>query len=60
MYIKKYESGTIVKLITNRKEYKSFIGMILEGPFEYGNYKILKNSGEIVWLSHSLLINVQI
>jgi hypothetical protein len=35
-------------------------GLVLEGPTLFKTYKILKNTGDIVWVSHTCLEDVRI
>ena len=55
MYIKQFQKGNLSILTLNKK---TTIVVILDGPTEFYTYKILKNNGEISWISYTCLKDV--
>ena len=59
LYVKKFLPGNLVKILFYNKSNRG-VGIILAGPSQYKTYKILKNSGDIAWISHTCLEDVRI
>jgi hypothetical protein len=57
VYIKQFQKGNLSILTLNKK---ISVVIILDGPTEFSTYKILKESGEISWISHTCLEDVQL
>jgi hypothetical protein len=55
LYIKQFKKGNLSILNLNKK---TSVVIILDGPTEFSTYKILKNDGEISWISHTCLKDV--
>ena len=53
LYTKIFLPGDLV--INNKST-----GIVLEGPTNFKTYKILKNTGDIAWVSHTCLEDVRI
>ncbi len=59
LYTKIFSPGDLVKITFIYKK-NNCTGIVLEGPTEFKTYKVLKNSGDIKWISHTCLEDVRI
>jgi hypothetical protein len=54
LYTKIFLPGDLIKI----NYFNNVAGIVLEGPTNFRTYKILKNSGDIAWVSHTCLEDV--